>query len=103
MRRARSRVGSGAVMGKMVTQPARAEKKGCWAATWASGFGFQTSAPGNVVHAWRTRTRRTAMLSMFFTDPEVIHRVVSGIAIFCATTVLSFVAGRAWGKYQARK
>ena len=43
------------------------------------------------------------MLLAFLTDPEVMKRIASGIAIFFCTTVVSFVAGRWWGKYQARK
>lgn len=43
------------------------------------------------------------MLFAFVMDPEVERRVVSGIIIFFGTTVLSFVAGRWWGKYQAKK
>ena len=39
----------------------------------------------------------------FLTDPELTRRVVSGIVIFFGTTVLSFVVGRWWGKYQAKK
>jgi hypothetical protein len=39
----------------------------------------------------------------FWADPEVTRRVVSGVAIFFATTVVSFVAGRWWGKYRAKK
>ena len=43
------------------------------------------------------------MLFGFVMDPEVERRVVSGIIIFFGTTILSFVAGRWWGKYQAKK
>jgi hypothetical protein len=43
------------------------------------------------------------MLFAFLNDPEVMKRVVSGIVIFFGTSVLSFVAGRWWGKYQAKK
>ena len=43
------------------------------------------------------------MLFAFLTDPEMLTRVVSGIVIFFATTVLSFVVGRWWGKYQAKR
>jgi hypothetical protein len=43
------------------------------------------------------------MPTTFLTDPEVVRRVVSGVAIFFATTVASFVVGRSWGRYQARK
>ena len=39
----------------------------------------------------------------FLTDPELTRRVVSGIVIFFGTTVLSFVVGRSWGKYQAMR
>ena len=39
----------------------------------------------------------------FLTDPELTRRVVSGIVIFFGTTVVSFVVGRWWGKYQAKK
>jgi hypothetical protein len=42
------------------------------------------------------------MLFAFLMDPEVERRVVSGIIIFFGTTILSFVAGRWWGKYQAK-
>jgi hypothetical protein len=43
------------------------------------------------------------MLFAFLIDPEMLTRVVSGIVIFFATTVLSFVVGRWWGKYQAKR
>ncbi|HWG44281.1 MAG TPA: hypothetical protein VN688_15990 [Gemmataceae bacterium] len=43
------------------------------------------------------------MLFAFEADPEVTRRVISGIVIFFGTSVLSFVAGRWWGKYQARR
>ena len=43
------------------------------------------------------------MLFAFLMDPEVERRVLSGVIIFFGTTVLSFVAGRWWGKYQAKK
>jgi hypothetical protein len=43
------------------------------------------------------------MLVAFLNDPEMLRRVVSSIIIFFGTTVLSFVAGRWWGKYQAKK
>jgi hypothetical protein len=43
------------------------------------------------------------MLVAFFTDSDVINKIISGIVVFLATTVLSFVAGRWWGNYQARK
>jgi hypothetical protein len=39
----------------------------------------------------------------FLTDPELTKRVVSGIVIFFGTTVVSFVVGKWWGKYQAKK
>jgi hypothetical protein len=39
----------------------------------------------------------------FLNDPEVMRRVISGIAIFFGTSVLSFVVGRWWGKYRAKK
>ncbi len=39
----------------------------------------------------------------FWNDPEVLRRVASGVAVFFATTVLSFVAGRWWGRYQAMR
>jgi hypothetical protein len=39
----------------------------------------------------------------FLNDPEWMKRAVSGIVIFFGTTVLSFVAGRWWGKYRAKK
>jgi len=37
----------------------------------------------------------------FWTDPEVVTRVVTAVIIFFGTTVLSFVVGRYWGRYQA--
>src|SRR5262249_46599348 len=37
------------------------------------------------------------------TDPELLRRIVSAIVIFFATTLLSFVAGRWGGRYQARR
>jgi hypothetical protein len=43
------------------------------------------------------------MLDAFLTDPEMMRRIASGIIIFFATSVLSFVAGRWWGRYQAKK
>jgi hypothetical protein len=43
------------------------------------------------------------MTFAFLTDAEVIRRIASGIIIFFATSVLSFVAGRWWGRYQAKK
>lgn len=43
------------------------------------------------------------MLFAFLTDPEMMKRIASGIIIFFATSVLSFVVGRWWGKYQAKK
>lgn len=43
------------------------------------------------------------MLFAFWDDPEVIRRIASGIIIFFATSVLSFVVGRWWGRYQAKK
>jgi hypothetical protein len=39
----------------------------------------------------------------FWNDPEMLRRVASGVAVFFATTVLSFVAGRWWGRYRAKK
>src|SRR5262249_53405879 len=42
--------------------------------------------------------RGSAML-----EPETLSKIVSGIVVFFATTVLSFVVGRWWGKYQANK
>jgi hypothetical protein len=43
------------------------------------------------------------MLLAFLTDPEVMKRVVSSVIIFFATSVLSFIVGRWWGNYQAKK
>ena len=43
------------------------------------------------------------MLFAFLTDPELEKRVISGIVIFFGTSVVSFVVGRWWGKYQAKK
>lgn len=43
------------------------------------------------------------MLFTFLTDPEVMKRVASSVLIFFATSVLSFVVGRWWGKHQAKK
>lgn len=43
------------------------------------------------------------MLFAFWNDPEVLKRIGSGIVIFFATSVASFLVGRWWGKYQARK
>lgn len=39
----------------------------------------------------------------FLNDPETLKKVVSGVVIFFATTVVSFVVGRWWGKHRARK
>jgi hypothetical protein len=36
-----------------------------------------------------------------FLDPEVLNRIISGIAVFLCTTVLSFLVGRWWGRYRA--
>ncbi len=36
-------------------------------------------------------------------DRDLITKVLSGIVIFCCTTLLSFVIGRWWGRYQAHK
>lgn len=43
------------------------------------------------------------MLVAFLTDPELLKRVLSGILIFFATTLASFLVGRWWGKYQAKR
>jgi len=43
------------------------------------------------------------MFFAFLSDPEVVKRIASGILVFFATSVLSFVVGRWWGKYQAKK
>ena len=43
------------------------------------------------------------MLSALLTDPDLARQIVSAIAIFFCTTALSFVAGRWWGRYQARQ
>jgi hypothetical protein len=43
------------------------------------------------------------MLFAFLTDPEVMKRVASSVIIFFATSVLSFIVGRWWGNYQAKK
>jgi hypothetical protein len=43
------------------------------------------------------------MLFAFLTDPDVMKRVASSVVIFFATSVLSFVVGRWWGNYQAKK
>ncbi|MGH7171927.1 MAG: hypothetical protein ACRELF_09940 [Gemmataceae bacterium] len=43
------------------------------------------------------------MLFTFWNDPEVIKRVASAVFIFFATSVVSFVAGRWWGNYQAKR
>src|SRR5690349_2863126 len=42
------------------------------------------------------------MPGAFLTD-EAVGKIVTGIAVFFGTTVLSFVVGRWWGRYQARK
>ena len=36
-------------------------------------------------------------------DPEMMKRVVTGVIVFLCTTVVCFLAGRWWGRYQARK
>ena len=36
----------------------------------------------------------------FLNDPETLKKVVSGVVIFFATTVVSFVVGRWWGKHR---
>ncbi len=43
------------------------------------------------------------MLLAYFTDPDLVKKVVAGVVIFFATTLVSFVAGRWWGRYQAKK
>ena len=43
------------------------------------------------------------MLFAFEWDAEIVKRVVTSVVIFFATTVLSFVAGRWWGRYRARQ
>lgn len=43
------------------------------------------------------------MLGRLLTDPELLRKVVSAVVVFFATTVVSFVAGRWWGRHQARK
>jgi hypothetical protein len=43
------------------------------------------------------------MFFAFLTDSEVLKKVVSAVLIFFATTVASFVVGRWWGRYQARR
>jgi hypothetical protein len=43
------------------------------------------------------------MCFAFLTEPEVVTRVVSGVLIFLLTTVLSFIAGRWWGRHLAKK
>jgi hypothetical protein len=40
------------------------------------------------------------MLSPFL-EPEVLGRIISGVAVFLCTTVLSFFVGRWWGRYRA--
>ncbi len=39
----------------------------------------------------------------FLNDPEVARRVLSAVLIFLCTTVASFVVGRWWGRYQAKR
>jgi hypothetical protein len=36
-------------------------------------------------------------------DPELQRRIVAGLAIFCCTTLASFVLGRWWGRRQAAR
>jgi hypothetical protein len=40
-------------------------------------------------------------MTSFLADPEVLNRILSGIAVFVCTTALSFFAGRWWGRYRA--
>ena len=48
--------------------------------------------------------RKTSMLFAFFSlDDETVRRILSAIAIFFGTTVVSFIFGRWWGKHQAKK
>lgn len=42
------------------------------------------------------------MLAAFLTD-ETAGKIVTGIAVFFGTTVVSFVAGRWWGRHLAKK
>src|SRR5262245_17784523 len=39
----------------------------------------------------------------FLNDPDVVKKVVSAIAIFFGTTVISFVVGHWWGRHVAKK
>jgi hypothetical protein len=39
----------------------------------------------------------------FLNDPEVARRALSAVVVFFCTSVASFVVGRWWGRYQARK
>jgi hypothetical protein len=43
------------------------------------------------------------MLFALLTEPTVVERIVTAIAIFFCTTVVSFVAGRWWGRRRARR
>ena len=43
------------------------------------------------------------MLFADLADTETIKKIVSAIVIFFCTTAISFVAGRWWGRYQAKK
>jgi hypothetical protein len=50
---------------------------------------------------WLLNRQEDAMTFTFLSDPEVTKRILSGIIIFFGTSILSFVAGRWWGRYQA--
>jgi hypothetical protein len=43
------------------------------------------------------------MFFAFLTDSEVMNKIVSAVAVFFATTVVSFLVGRWWGNYRAKK
>ena len=43
------------------------------------------------------------MFFQFLNDPEVARRALSAVVVFFCTSVASFVVGRWWGRYQARK
>lgn len=43
------------------------------------------------------------MFFQYLNDPEVARRALSAVVVFFCTSVASFIVGRWWGRYQARK
>lgn len=58
-------------------------------------------APWKIVVDNLMHTQEKPMFQLLKDD--VVGRIIAGVAVFFATTILSFVVGRYWGRYQARK